>query len=220
MYYKQTSVNGEDFLGLLGLATDKYAVLSNGFKDAKILEVPTIKTSLYGTNLVGMFCAGNSRGLLMPYFIEEDTVRRIKKNLKEQGADIEIGIVDDTFTAIGNFVACNDSAAVVSPALKQSKIFEDTLGVEIITRKIAEHNEVGSCCIATNKGFLAHPAAEKELDDLAEIFKVEGGCGTTNFGFPYPKTGLIANIHGYITGQRTTGIELGKIDKALGYLEK
>lgn len=220
MYYKQISVNGEDFIGLLGLATDEYAILSNRFRDSKVLEVPTIKTSLYGTNLVGMFCAGNSSGLLMPYFIDDDTIRKIKKNLKEQGVEIEIGVVDDTYTAIGNFVACNDYGAVISPALKHSKIFEDILDVEIVRRKIAEHNEVGSTCIATNKGFFAHPKAEKELDDLAEIFKVEGGCGTINFGFPYPKTGLIANSRGYITGQRTTGVELGKIDKALGYLKK
>jgi translation initiation factor 6 len=220
MYYKQTSVNGEDFIGMLGLATDKYAIISNYFKEKEVLEVPTIKTNLYGTNLIGMFCRGNACGLLVPYFIEEEKIRSMKKALKDHKLDVEIGRVDDTYTALGNFIVCNDKAAIISPALKHSKIFEDILGVEVVTRKIAGFNEIGSACTATNKGFLAHPNAKDELDDLAEILKVKGGVGTINFGYPFVSSGLIANSNGYATGLKTSGVELGKIDDALGFMQK
>ena len=217
--YKQVSVAGEDFVGLLGLATDRYAILSPKFRDAGVLEVPTIKTGIYGTNLIGLFCKGNSNGLLFPYCVEKDSVDRIKKSLKEHKIDIGIGVVNDTFTALGNLIAANDKAAVVNPEFKDVNVIRDILDVEVVKKTIGGHPEVGSSCVATNKGFLAHPDAEDELKELEDIFKVPGGCGTINFGFPYVGSGLIANSHGYITGLRTSGIELGKIDEALGFLE-
>lgn len=218
MSYKQTSVNGEDFVGLLGLATDRYALISTGFKDARILEVPTIKTNIYGTNLLGMFCAGNSNGLLVPYFIENEKIHWIKKQLKEHGVDINIQKVDDTYTALGNLVAANDKAAIISTEFKHHKVFEDALGVEAVKRDIARHKEVGACCKTTNKGFLAHAeTSADELKEIEKILKVPGKEGTINFGFPFVGSGLIANSHGYITGLRTSGIELGAIDDALGF---
>jgi translation initiation factor 6 len=218
MSYKQTSVNGEDFVGLLGLATDKYALISTGFKDARILEVPTVKTNIYGTNLLGMFCAGNSNGLLVPYFIEDEKISWIKKQLKEHGVEINIEKVHDTYTALGNLVCSNDKAAIVSREFTHHKIFEDALDVEVVKKDIARHKEAGACCKATNKGFLAHAeTTADELKEIEKILKVPGKEGTINFGFPFIGSGLIANSHGYITGMRTSGIELGAIDDALGF---
>jgi translation initiation factor 6 len=215
--FKQTSVNGEDFVGLLGFASDKYAIVAPGFRDVKALDVPTVKTTIYGTTLLGLFCAGNSNGILIPYFIEKEKIAKIKKELKEYGVDINIALVDEVYTALGNLVACNDKAAIVSPNFKNTKVFSDTLDVEVIQTEIAGHWETGACCFATNKGFLVHPDAEGDLATLAEIFKVPGREGTINFGFPFVKAGLIANSKGYITGMRTSGIELGRIDDALGF---
>ncbi|RLI88451.1 MAG: translation initiation factor IF-6 [Candidatus Altiarchaeales archaeon] len=217
--YQQISVNGEDFVGLLGLATDSYALLSSNFGDVPVLEVPIIKTRIYGTNLVGLFCTGNSHGLLLPYFIDDEKIDKIRKLLSEFDTHVEISRVIDRFTAIGNLVAVNDNAAIVSPKFKDLRVFEDTLDVEIVQRDIAGHEEVGSCCVATNKGFLVHPDAEEESREISEIFKVRGRAGSVNFGFPFVGSGLIANSNGYVTGLRTTGIELGRIDDALGFLE-
>jgi len=218
MPYKQTSVNGEDFVGLLGLATERYAIVCNTFKDASVLEVPTMKTMLYGTNLVGLFCAGNSTGLLVPYFIERDMMLKIKKSFSDYGIDINISTVNDIYTALGNLVVANDKAAIISPKFKSAKVFEDALGVEVVKRNIARYDEVGACCLATNKGFLVHPEAEPEIKQLEDILKVPGKEGTINFGFPFVKAGLLANTKGYITGLRTSGIELGRIEEALGFI--
>lgn len=218
--HQQISVNGEDLVGLLGLATDSYALLSSNFRDVSVLEVPIIKTRIYGTNLVGLFCTGNSHGLLLPYFIDDEKIDKIRKSLSKFDVHVEISRVIDRFTAIGNLVAVNDNAAIVSPKFNDLKIFEDALDVEIVQRDIAGHEEVGSCCVATNKGFLVHPDAEEELKEISEIFKVRGKAGSVNFGFPFVGSGLIANSSGYVTGLITTGIELGRIDDALGFLER
>ncbi|MEA3254559.1 MAG: translation initiation factor IF-6 [Candidatus Altiarchaeota archaeon] len=217
--HQQISIDGEDLLGLLGLATDSYAILSSNFKDVSVLGVPVIKTKVYGTNLIGLFCAGNSQGLLVPYFIDDEKINEIKKTLSESGVDVKISKINDRFTALGNLVACNDNAALISPKFSDLSVFKDVLDVEIIQRDVAGHEEVGSCCVATNKGFLTHPDAEEELKEFSDIFKVNGKAGSVNLGFPFIGSGLIANSSGYITGLRTTGIELGRIDDALGFLE-
>ncbi len=216
MHFEQERIGGEDFVGLLGLATDKYALLARNFRSSKSLGVPILKTSIYGTGLIGMFCAGNSNGLLLPYFVSDIEIKKIKEFLS--GLDVRIARIDDLYTAIGNLVACNDKAAVVSPKLSDTKVIKDTLDTEIIKTKIAGHEEVGACCVVTNRGMLLHPDAEFQLDELKKTLGVNGAVGTVNLGVPFVKSGVIANSHGYITGRRTTGIELGTIDEALGFI--
>ncbi|MBN2014666.1 MAG: translation initiation factor IF-6 [Candidatus Altiarchaeota archaeon] len=219
MHVQQTSVQGEDFIGLLGMCSDRYAILSKKFPKIEALDTPVIKTTLYGTNLIGLFCAGNSNSLLLPYFISDEEATLLEKKLKENDVDTTIGRLKDKSTALGNLIACNDKAALVSPMISDIKGVRDILGVEVVQGGIAGHEEVGACCVATNKGFLVHPDAGSELMELASIFRVEGLTGSVNFGFPFVKSGLIANSNGYVTGSRTTGIELGRIDEALGFMD-
>jgi translation initiation factor 6 len=216
MHVQQLSVQGEDFIGLLGMATDRYAILSRNFPRVEALDVPVTRTRLYGSNLIGLFSAGNSNGLLLPYFISDDEIEGLGKSL---GGDIKIGRLMDRCTAVGNLIACNDQGAIVSPMISETKTIRKILGVRVVQRKIAGHDEVGACCIATNRGFLVHPEAENELEKISKIFKVEGMAGSVNFGFPFVKSGLIANSRGYLAGSRTSGIELGRIDEALGFLD-
>ena len=222
MHLLQTSVKKEDFIGLLGLATDKYALISDSFKKKdnikEVLKVPIIPTRIYETDLVGLFCAANSNALILPYFALEEA-EKLNETFRDLDLDVRIAILEEKHTAIGNLIALNDKAAIVSPYFTiKEKEFEDILDVEVIKRPIANHNEVGACCLVTNKGFVAHPDAEEQLEELKSIFGVNGDIATVNFGFPFVKSGLIANSFGYLTGLKTTGVEIGKIDEALGFL--
>jgi len=214
MHLQQVSINGDAFIGLFGFATDAYALMSADFPKTSVLKVPELRMKIYGTGLLGLFCAGNSNGLLLPNFVSRENFLFLKKSLK----NINIGIINEKYTAIGNLIACNDKAAIVSEKIDE-KIVSDILGVETVSRKIGGHDEVGSCCVVTNKGFLVHNDAENELKILEEIFKVPGNVGSVNFGFPFPKAGLIANSYGYLAGKTSSGIELGIIDEALGFLD-
>ena len=219
MHLRQVSINGEDFIGLLGVSTDNYAITSPGMVDVDVLGVPAVKTKLYGTNLVGLFCAGNSNGLLLPYFISKERVSFIREFFSGKGLDVQVGILRGKYTAIGNLIACNDNAALVSPRIDSSDEIADILGVEVRQSDIAGHDEVGACCVVTNRGFLAHPDAVDELHDLSDFFGVSGYVGSVNFGFPFIKSGIVANSNGYLVGSKTTGIEIGRIDEALGFLD-
>ncbi|MFC2154336.1 translation initiation factor IF-6 [Candidatus Altiarchaeota archaeon] len=218
MYFQQIQIAGEDFVGLLGMACDKYALLSKNFPKTNVFQVPIHKTKIYGTQLVGLFCAGNSNGLLLPFFTSHEKIKDLTKFL--EGLGVNYGIIADKHTAIGNLVACNDKAALVSPKIGDSSLIEDVLGVEVVQEELyGGHEEVGSCLCVTNKGLLAHPDAEKKLEWLRGFFKVEEArIGSVNFGFPFVKSGMIANSNGYVTGRATSGIEMGRIDEALGFL--
>jgi len=211
-----TQVEGEEFIGLLGMACDKYAVISPGFKEKQILGVPTLKAPIYNSFLVGMFCVGNSTGLLVPYFVSELEMQRLRDFLEPLSVRVEKA--QDKLTSLGNLIALNDEAAIVSPLFQDTALLEDLFGVNVVVMDLAGHLEVGACLTATNKGFIAHPDCEAILGEIEDVLGVAGATGTVNFGVPFVSSGLIANTNNYLAGKRTSGIELGVIDKALGFL--
>src|SRR3989338_4818458 len=164
MYFSQANVLGEDFVGLFGIVTDKFAILSKNFPSREVFKVPAVNFNIYGTSLIGIFCAGNANGLLLPYFAMDSEIRKLEMELK--GFDINIEKIEDRYTALGNLIACNDKGAIISPKISDKKIVEDTLDVEIKVMDIAGHEEVGSCIVATNKGFLAHIESQNQIKEI------------------------------------------------------
>ena len=74
--------------------------------------------------------------------------------------------------------------------------------------------------VVTNKGCLCHPKiTEEEKQHLEDLFEVNVMIGTVNHGYPMIGSGLVANTKGAIIGNRTTGIEMGRIEEALGFLD-
>jgi translation initiation factor 6 len=217
MHAEQVTVHGEDFIGLLGFATDRYAFLSPQFERSDILDVPTLVEKTYSTNLVGLFCLGNSNGILLPYFVSDSELETITRFAKSLG--VEVGRIEERYTALGNMIAANDKGAYVSELIRDFKKIEDVLGVEVQLGSVGGHMEVGAYVMAINKGFLAHPDADRQLDEIADILKVKGMIGTVNCGIPFVKSGLIANSNGYLTGGKTTPIEMQRIEDALGLEE-
>ena len=100
-------------------------------------------------------CAGNSRGLILPSITSETELR----NLRESLPNIKISRVEESLSALGIVIACNDYVALVHPEI--SKLTEDiiieTLNVPVFRTTIANHSLVGSYCYLTNKGGLVHP---------------------------------------------------------------
>ena len=116
-------------------------------------------------------------------------------------------------------VLANDNAACVHPSASRKTVgmLEDVLNVEVHKRSIAGVDTVGSVAIVTSKGLLCHPRTpEDELKDLSEIFKVPATVATLNYGTPYVGACAVANSKGALVGARTTPIELGRVEDALG----
>lgn len=96
----------------------------------------------------------------------------------------------------------------------------DVFSVPVHRGTIAELNTVGMVAVVTNKGLLCHPkVTDEEKSILEKVFHVPVMIGTVNHGSPVIGSGLVANAKGALIGKFTTGIEMGRIEEALGFLE-
>ena len=221
MFAEKILVEGNAFPGLFARSSDSLTItgfIQEKFKLAleRVLQTKIISIGLAGSNLAGIYCALNSKGIVVPHFALASEVRALKS------LGLNVLVLKGRFTAIGNNVVANDSGAVANPFMSREEVEQvsDALGVEVVQRPIAGHTTVGSACVATNKGFLAHrDAGEEELEELGKIFKVRGGIGTCNMGVPYTRISLVANSKGFVYGERTSGFELSRIVESLGFLD-
>ncbi len=176
------------------------------------LNTEVYRATLVHTPLLGVFLAGNSNGVVIPYIASEREVRRLKEVFSN------LSILPSKMTAVGNIILANDYAALVHPGISERdiEIIKKTLKVEVRKGRIAGIPTVGGVAVVTNRGMLVHPdASDEEIKFLEDFFSVEVDRGTVNGGNPYVKVGLVANSHGAIVGRDTTGIELAKIEQAL-----
>jgi translation initiation factor 6 len=100
------------------------------------------------------------------------------------------------------------------------KKIEKVFDVPVYKGTISSLNTVGMAAVVTNKGLLCHPkVTEEEKRVLEKVFGVNVMIGTVNHGVPLIGSGLVANTKGAIIGNLTTGIEMGRIEEALGFLD-
>ncbi len=216
-----TAYNRNSNIGVFAVANDDFAVLpvtcpGSFLSSVKgTLGVDVVKTNICGTSLVGVMAAMNNNGVLLSTHTEDREVQALKS------AGLEVGIIGDKHTALGNLVLLNDRAAIVSELLSKGavKAMADILDCEVVPRNLGGFKTVGSLGVATNKGALVHPLVEEEeLAWLEDVLKVEVDLGTVNRGIGFIKTGLIVNNDGALVGDETTGPEIVRIEDSLGYL--
>lgn len=178
-----------------------------------LLEAERVEVSLGNSGLAGIFISMNSNGAVVPSFCEQNEVDL----LKEKG--LNVLRISGGFSAAGNNISANDFGAVANPGISREDVrkISDCLGVEVVQKRVAGYLTVGSCLLATNKGFLAHNrASEEELKELKSILRVDGQNCTLNAGVPFISICAIANSHCAIFGEATTGFETGRAASSLG----
>jgi translation initiation factor 6 len=206
-------------IGLYMLATDEYCLVPDYIEEKygkelrEIFEVDVIPTRIAGTNLIGVFASGNSRGVVVPWIAADEEVDTLKE------AGIKVLKVYDRTTALGNLIAANDRGAVISDAVsdRAAKEIGEFLDIKWKRMSLAGMEVVGAALVATNKGFVAHPSiSEMEMEELKKLFEVEGITSTVNFGDPFVRTGIVANSKAVLVGEDTSPVELMRIESVLG----
>src|SRR5438094_8152277 len=128
-----SDIFGEPKVGSFSFANDKIARLPDGISHKKItslqdrLGVDPCSVGIAESRLVGIYVAGNSNAVLVPYITTKDEL----KQLRSTGAHIEI--VRENRTALGNIILCNDHGAIIDPRLKHKTVtvLEETLEVPV-----------------------------------------------------------------------------------------
>jgi len=212
MKIEKYSYEGDPNIGFYATVTSRYAVYPYNFQKKDVFEIENAVTRIAGTQLVGLFTAGNENCLLVPKSIKEIEEKKLEK------AGIPYQIIESRQNALGNLIICNDKGALISEKLEENKKeIQEALQVPVKTGKIAGTTNPGVSGKANNNGVLLHRAAtEKEAEKTKEALKVEKvDIGTINMGSPYISSGILCNDKSFLVGEDTTGPELGRIDQVL-----
>ena len=207
--------SGDANVGLYGFATDEYCLLGQDPQKLKVKMQTTLKTkvkvsTVAGTQFVGLFAVGNKNGLLLPNIVEDEEIETIKKFF-----DMNIAILDSRETALGNLILCNDKGCIISEKLRKFRMeISSILGCETEVGSIAGTDIVGSVAVANNKGCLCHiDATTEEMKQVEDILRVRTDVGTSGFGSPFIKGGIIVNSEGVVFSDTSTGPEIGRFEE-------
>jgi len=221
---KRIDIDGSPVIGVFASCTEDVVIVPSNVTGESVanleheLGVPSQKIQIGASSVVGSLLAGNSNGFLVTSGASKGEI----KALKMINGDLKVRKLPGKINAAGNVILANDTAALIHPQLisRAKEVIEETLRVDACRGTIAGLKTVGMVARATNNGVLVHPkTSEDELSELDELFNVTVEVGTVNYGSPFVGSSLLANTKGYVAGRDTTGIELGRIEEALGFIK-
>ena len=201
-------INVNDTIGLvpMGFAETKAKKLE------EYLNIEIFYTAIANTRLIGTLSVMNNKGILLPSTAYQDEYDYLKNE-----TDLEVGVLDTKFNALGNVICANDKGAVVSPWLSKEdcQTISDVLGVETVQKRIAGFNQIGSVMVANDSGAAIHPEAnEEDMKMFANVLGVKIEQSSINNGIPYVSSGILANNHSLVVGSLTTGPEIMMLTRA------
>ncbi|MBI5696929.1 MAG: translation initiation factor IF-6 [Thaumarchaeota archaeon] len=215
--YKYDVYRGPN-IGIYTKVNDSFVFVPNGFAPTKAktlaeyLKVEYLFGSVANTRVLGTMMVMNNSGMLLPSLCSQWEIDYMKKSTK-----LNIGVLDTKHNALGNLIAANDKGGVVSPKIPKEaiKTIEDTLGIEVIQKKIAGYHQAGVMVCANKIGGIIHPETDDDdIKSISDILKVKLEPATINGGIPYISSGILANNKSVVVGNLTNGPEIMMLTRA------
>ena len=205
-------------IGIYTKVNDEFVLVPNGFAKTKAetlasyLKTQYVFASVANTRVLGTMMVMNNSGALLPSLCSQWEIDYMKKS-----TNLNIGILDTKHNALGNLIAANDRGAIVSPKIPNEaiRIIKDTLGVEVVQKKVAGYHQAGVMVCANNVGGIIHPETDEEdIKAISDILKVKLEPATINGGIPYISSGILANNKAVVVGNLTNGPEIMMLTRA------
>lgn len=215
--YKYDVYRGPN-IGIYTKVNDSFVFVPNGFAQtksetlAKYLKVEYLFTSLAGTRLIGPLMVVNNHGMLLPSTCSSWEIEYLKKS-----TGLNVGVLDLKHNALGNLMCVNDKGGVISPKVpaESLKQIKDTLGIEVIQKKVAGYHQAGVMICANNVGGIIHPETDDDdIKAVSDVLKVKIEPATINGGIPYISSGILANNKAVVVGNLTNGPEIMMLTRA------
>lgn len=221
MSIRQVDVNGNPYMGVVCAASEDLVLAPHGAKEeqrkliGETLEAEVLPMTVGGTNLLGTMVTLNERGAVVGDIITDEELEMLSERR-------EVLVLHGRLNCAGNLILANGKQAWMHPRIDEESrtAIAEVLGVEVAEGDLAGMGVVGSVGCATNKGLLVHPKARPdEMEMLRGFFDLPVDIGTLNYGSPLIGACCIANSKGAVTGTSSTGIELGRLEEALGLID-
>ncbi len=212
------NIGGNPYVGVYARANNHFVFLPEGYNISHpeeiepSLGVDKVFMTVEGAHVLGSMLVLNSDKALVSSLVTEKEISMVAEHM-----DVER--LPGPLTAVGNNVLMNDKAALVNPALDDEALdfMRDFLGIGVERGTIAGVGVVGSTSVVTQKGILCHPKIKrdekKQVRDLFGFDEIK--IGTGNYGVPYVGACMVANDQGALVGDKSTGIEMGRVEEAL-----
>lgn len=215
---------GKSNIGLYLKATNSFVVYHSSIPGEKValiqneLKVTPIPINLVNARIVSPFIAGNKSGAVIPHVFEDVAKEELVRELKNIG--VNVSVLKDKYTSLGNLILANDKGAVVSPVIsaKTRKIIADTLDVEVAVATVGYLSYIGSLAVANNSGAIVSPLIKDEEKEVIEqTLKVNVITGTVNKGSDAVALGIVVNDKGIVVGYSMTAKELLSLSQAFNF---
>jgi len=216
----KTTHQGNPNIGLFIFANDKICIASKNFREdqleeiEKTLQVPLYTLPIAGTDLLGLFLAGNNKGIIAPSLMFDYEKEKLKEICAKH--KINLAFLNTELTALGNNLVCNDNGCMGNHEFEKNikEQIEGVIEVKVRNGKIADLEIVGSLSLTTNKGCLiSEDALDEEIEELETLLKCKVVRGTIN-STPHIRSGLVANSNGFVLSESSLGEEVLHITEA------
>jgi translation initiation factor 6 len=212
-------IKGSSNIGLYAYANDQFCLVGKdvvSIEAFKVLQVPIHQITIGGSSQVGIFIAGNSKGIVVPEVITESEADM----LKELG--ISYTIIETKHTALGNNLIVNDNHCFYNPELEKTAVKEicKALDVSADPLPLKTWDVVGAVVAVTSRGGLISKEISEDIKKaIQKKLKVPLEPGSLNFGSPAVAGCVVANKNGFVVGEASAGIEITNADLAFGFIE-
>jgi translation initiation factor 6 len=209
---------GNPYVGVFCSASEKLAMIPYATQEdfpekaMRYLGVEdAVRMSIDGCSTLGALVRMNSNGGVAAQTMSEDEIKKIAPLVK-------ITRIPQRHNAMGNNILANDNGALANPEFddKTIALISKALKVPVERGTVAGYFTVGSAAVATNKGAICHPhTSGSEMETMERVLGVKPQLCTANYGTGQVGACMIANSKGALVGERTTPIELGKVEEGL-----
>ena len=214
---QKASFHKNPFIGLYLKTNDRHTLICKNApaklksQSADVLRTEPLELYINQSPLLGLFCAMNNRGIILAAGSEREEKNFLKKN------GYEVYVMKSSLTP-GNVLLVNNHAGLASPQLPPAELkpIAECLGITMHQQPISGMHTLGATNVLTDLGLFAYnEITDVEFKHLEKLFGVHGANGTTNNGVPFNAFGVVANRHGALVGDMTSGFETQRVYEAL-----
>jgi translation initiation factor 6 len=206
----RTLIEGSPYLGIYLRVSDKAALIPPTIPRTlareveRLFEVPSIRTNVGDSEIVGSLLAWNSSGAVVGDELDVQERAAIE-------SVVPVTVIRARHNAVGNNVLVNDKGALVHPDFSDEAVrrMERTFRVPVERGTVAGLGTVGMAGAATNRGVVVHPkTTDREAEVIGTTLGVAVHRSTGNFGVPIVGACVVANSRAMLVGRPTTPVEI------------